>query len=162
MNHKHLYENLLQSKIYTAKRILIMGSQTDFDFNQYFINAHIDYIDVLDKVPLQFINDKTNIYNINSKTNINMLVDDIFVKNIKYDVILDDGIHTKNSIDFYMTYYTKWVEEDGIIIIEDAHEWIEQLKDSAPVNLRKNIEIYEILDFKNKLDDVIFVINQSQ
>jgi len=161
INHKNLYEKLLSSKKHTAKKILIMGSQTSFEFNEYFKHAHIDYIDVLDKVPYHFINDKTKIYGTKGKTNIESLVDEIFVKNIKYDIIIDDGIHTENTIDFYMTFYTKWIADDGIIIIEDVMDWLENLNHSTPKQLRQYVEIYKITDLKNKLDDVIFVINQT-
>lgn len=159
-SHKHFYEQLLHTKINTAKNILIMGSQTSFKFNDYFKNAHVDYINVLNRVPDHLINDHTTIYDINDKKNIETLTNAIFDKNIKYDIILDDGIHTKNTIDFYMSNYTDWLTSDGIIIIEDVWEWIELLKTLTPNHLKQHIEIYNILDFKNKLDDAIFVINK--
>ena len=160
-NNNTFYEKLLQSKKLTAKNILIMGSQTNFNFNNYFENAHIDYINVLNRLPSNFINNNTTIYNINDKTNIEHFVNDIFDKNIKYDIILDDGIHTENTIKFYMTDYIDWLTDDGIIIIEDVWDWIDLLKDTTPDNLKSHIEIYNILNFKDKSDDVVFVINKS-
>lgn len=161
ITHNNLYEKLFDSNINTVKNILIMGSQTSFEFNNYFKDAHIDYIDVLGRVPLHFMNDNTNVYNTNGSSNIETLVDYILDKNIKYDIILDDGIHTEKTIDFYMTYYTKWMATTGIIIIEDVRDWIEELKKTTPDSLKQHIEIYEILDLKNKLDDVIFIINKQ-
>jgi hypothetical protein len=160
-SNKNLYELLFKTKKNTAKNILIMGSQSSFKFNNYFENAHIDYIDVLNRVPVNFINDKTKIYDINGKKNIELFANDIFDKNIKYDIILDDGIHTEKTVSFYMSHYTDLITEDGIIIIEDVIDWLYSLINNTPEQLKKYIEIYNVLDYKNKLDDVVFVINKS-
>jgi hypothetical protein len=88
-------------------------------------------------------------------------MDDMFDKNIKFDIIIDDGIHTENTIRFYMDYYLEWITETGIILIEDVMdaETIELLKNLTPLDLKPFIEIYYI--DHNKIKDVIFVINKS-
>jgi hypothetical protein len=159
-NHNSFYKHLLEEKINTAKNILIIGTQTTFKFNDYFKNAHIDYINVLDRVPDHLINDNTKIYNINNKKFTEILENDIFDKNNKYDIILDDGIHSEKTISSYMKNYTDCIINDGVIIIEDAYDWIDLLKILIPDDLKPHVEIYNILNLKNKIDDTIFVINK--
>jgi hypothetical protein len=161
ITHKNLYEKILPLKKESVKKILIIASQTTV-INNYFENAEIDYIDVLGRVPLHLVNKNTKIYNDNNNgSTFENLVNDIFDKNTKYDIILDDGIHTENTIEFYMTYYTKWLTNNGIIIIEDACDWIQQLTSNTPDELKPFIEIYNVLDNKNNLDDTVFIINKN-
>jgi len=159
--NKKLYEILLESKKNTVKNILIMGSISNFEFNNYFKNAHIDYVNILNRVPVHFMNDKTKIYDINGKQNIDILINDIFDKNIKYDIIIDDGIHTEKTVKFYMSHYTEWITEDGIIIIEDVADWVDILTNDVPDELTNNIEIYNMVNNNDKIDNVVFVIDKS-
>jgi hypothetical protein len=160
-NHIILYETLLKSKSDNIQNILIIGSQSDFNFNEYFKHSQIYYLDVLNRVPSQFINTNTKIYKTVFKSKIEEFMDDMFDKNIKFDIIIDDGIHTENTIRFYMDYYLEWITETGIILIEDVMdaETIELLKNLTPLDLKPFIEIYYI--DHNKIKDVIFVINKS-
>lgn len=160
-NHDFLYETILNSKANKIQNILIIGSQSNFNFNEYFKHSQIYYLDVLNKVPLQFINTNTKIYKTAFKSSIEDFMDDIFEKHIKFDIIIDDGIHTENTIRFYMDYYLEWITENGIIIIEDVLDTktIELLQKLTPNDIKPFIEIYYINH--NKIKDVIFVINKS-
>ena len=168
-----LYQQLLFSKKNTAKNILEIGIGYPGDnggsikmWNDYFINANIYALDI------QHINDVWD--EIKNKNRINLFTSidaydeinfkELFLdKNIKFDMMLDDGPHTLDSMKQFIKLYSQIMSEDGILMIEDVQsiDWIDELKSVVPENLKKYIQSYDLRGNKGRYDDIVFVINKN-
>ena len=173
-SYLELYESLFSSKKESAKNILEIGIGDVKQKNggsiklwyEYFVNATIHSLDILsiDRV----IDELKNNPRIILHTSINAYDDDFFnhtilSKNIKYDILLDDGPHTLESMKKFINLYSQLMTDDGILIIEDVQsiEWIELLKNEVPEHLKQYIQIYDLRSIKNRYDDIVFVINKN-
>lgn len=168
-----LYEKLLCTKKNTARNILEIGIGYPGDnggsiklWHDYFINANIYTLDI------QHINDVWDEIKNKDRINIFTSIDaydeinfkEIFLdKNIKFDMMLDDGPHSLESMKQFIKLYSQIMTEDGILMIEDvqAIEWLDELKDVVPENLKKYIRCYDLRANKGRYDDIVFVINKS-
>lgn len=167
--HSYLdtYEKLLISKKYTAKNILEIGIGIGGSiklWHDYFTNADIYGLDI------QY----ENVYDeIKNKERIILTCTDAYNENVfntrflhktKYDMILDDGPHTLESMKQCIRLYSQVLTDDGIMIIEDVQDWdwIELLYISVPNYLKKYVEIYDLRTNKNRYDDILFVINKNK
>ena len=168
-----LYEKLLCTKKNTARNILEIGIGYPGDnggsiklWHDYFINANIYTLDI------QHINDVWD--EIKNKDRINLFTSidaydennfkKIFLdKNIKFDMMLDDGPHTLDSMKQFIKLYSQIIAEDGILMIEDVQsiDWIDELKSVVPENLKKYIQSYDLRANKGRYDDIVFVINKN-
>jgi len=167
-----LYESLLRSKKHTAERILEIGIG-DFGpknggsiklWRAYFTNAMIYGIDVLseDRVLDELKTDSRVVLYTSTNGYDSSFVKSTFLDtNLKFDMMLDDGPHSLESIISFITLYSPLLKEDGLLIIEDVQniEWIAILKAAVPVHLKEFIEIYDLRYIKNRRDDIVFVIN---
>ena len=81
-----------------------------------------------------------------------------------FDMLLDDGPHTLESMKIYLTLYSQILADDGILILEDIQsiDWIEILIESVPENLKKFIEVYDLRKNKGRYDDIVLVINKTK
>ena len=64
----------------------------------------------------------------------NFILENYTNKNIKADIIIDDGAHTFESMITFLNLYLPILKDDGILIIEDVQniEWIDSLKNVVP------------------------------
>ena len=173
-SYLNLYQNLLQSKKETAKHVLEIGIG-DFGeknggsiklWKDYFKNATIYGLDIL---PISRVMDEliTN-QRIKLYTSINAYDETFFTntflnKNIKCDVLLDDGPHTLASMVLFIRLYSQIMADDGILIIEDVQsiDWIEILKNEVPQHLKLFVKVYDLRANKNRYDDIVFTIDKS-
>ena len=173
-SYLNLYENLLSSKKYTAKNILEIGigypggnGGSIKMWNDYFVNANIYALDI------QHINDVWD--EIKNKDRINLFTStdaydeinfkELFLdKNIKFDMMLDDGPHSLESMKQFIKLYSQLMTEDGILMIEDVQDigWIEELKLVVPDHLKEYIQSYDLRSNKNRYDDIVFTINKNK
>ena len=85
---------------------------------------------------------------------------------VKFDMILDDGPHTLESMINFIRLYVPLLTDNGILIIEDIKqlEWLEHLKNETPTELHSFIKTYDLRNenpsnpFK---DDIVFVIDKK-
>jgi len=162
-----LYEKLLSSKKYTAKKILEIGVRDGGSiklWHDYFSEATIYGIDI-EKIEWNEIKNKERIhlgrFNAYDDTFFN---NELLNQNLKFDFILDDGPHTLESMIQFIKLYTQVMSDDGILIIEDVQDfsWIEILKEEVPENLKKYIEVYDLRSIKNRYDDIVFTIDKTK
>jgi glycosyltransferase involved in cell wall biosynthesis len=173
-SYLELYESLFSAKKESAKNILEIGIGDVKQKNggsiklwyEYFVNATIYSLDILsiDRV----IDELKNNPRIILYTSIDAYDDDFFnnyilSKNIKYDILLDDGPHTLESMKKFINLYSQLMTDDGILVIEDVQsiEWTELLKNEVPEHLKQYIQIYDLRSIKNRYDDIVFVINKN-
>jgi FkbM family methyltransferase len=164
--HSYLetYENLLKGKQISCKNVLEIGVQNRGSiklWNDYFVNAQIYGIDI-DAQP-QFLKEYKRchhlIINAYSQESINYFID----KNVKFDLIVDDGPHSLESMVYFVQHYTKLLADDGILIVEDIPDinWCNTLIANINESLKQYIEIYDLRHIKNRWDDILLVINKS-
>jgi len=169
-NHSYLelYNNLLYKKKDTAKNVLEVGIFNGGSiklWNDYFINAKIYGVDIMNiDIVWEEIKNKENII---LYTSTDAYDEDIFnsnflEKNIKFDFMLDDGPHTLESMKQFIKLYSQVMTDDGILIIEDVQswEWIEELINEVPEDLKKYIKTYDLRPNKNRYDDIVFTIDK--
>jgi FkbM family methyltransferase len=156
-----LYHNLLKNRRFSAKNILEIGIQRGGSlklWSDYFINANIYGLDI-DEAPTflkhydRIQTFKTSAYSLKS---INMFIN----KNIYFDVILDDGPHTIESMIYALIHYPKLLAPNGILIIEDipSMEWALLFQKIVKEPFRKNTNIYDLRENKGRWDDIVFTL----
>jgi cephalosporin hydroxylase len=164
-----LYQQLFSNKQFSAKNILEIGIDRGGSiklWSDFFINATIYGLDTMniDSVWEEII----NIHNIKLYTSHDAydpnLFNDVFLRsNIKFDVLLDDGPHTLESMILFIKLYSQIMTDDGILIIEDVQSinWINDLINAVPENLKSYIKYYDLRKNKNRYDDIVFTIDKS-
>jgi hypothetical protein len=82
-------------------------------------------------------------------------------KNIKFDVMLDDGPHSVNSQQKFIQLYSQLLTENGILIVEDVQSpsYIEELNSVVPDHLKNFVKVYDLRKQKGRYDDLIFTID---
>ena len=90
--------------------------------------------------------------------------DNLLDKGIKFDVIIDDGPHTLESMKQFIKLYTQVLSDDGILIVEDVQDisWTNELKKTVPEHLKQYIEIYDLIPKKHRYDDILFVVDKNK
>jgi len=162
-----LYEELLYNKRLTAKNILEVGIQRGGSiklWHDYFTNATIYGLDI---IPItETWNEiqcepriKLSSFDAYNEDNFN----DNFLGKVKFDMMLDDGPHTLESMKQFIHLYTQVMTDDGILIIEDvqAMDWLDELKNVVPEHLKKYVHTYDLRHIKDRYDDIVFVINKQ-
>jgi hypothetical protein len=82
-------------------------------------------------------------------------------KGQKFDVIIDDGPHTKNSQIFCAQNYCHLLKEDGVLFIEDVHPSTvaaSKIIDLLPKKFQARAEIFDLRKNKNRDDDILIKI----
>lgn len=122
-----LYESLLSSKKESATNILEVGIAQGGGsiklWNDYFQNANVYGLDIIPKemvwqylYQLQRVSlfTSTNAYD-------RSFVESTFAsKSIKFDMVLDDGPHSLESMIMFIKLFSPLLKDDGILIIEDV------------------------------------------
>jgi hypothetical protein len=153
-----VYEDLLNDIQDTCLNVLEIGIDQGGSiklWKEYFSNATIYGIDIID---LQEIDDeriklfKNDAYDIN------------FVDSLpnNFDLIIDDGPHTLDSMIKFLQHYQSKLNNNGILIIEDIQDmnWIEILKlHISPENIQ-NYRVYDLREVKRRHDDILLIIDK--
>jgi hypothetical protein len=170
-SHSYLstYEQLLFKKKNTAKNILEVGIQSGGSiklWHDYFVNASIYGLDTMNEEHLwDEINNKDRItlYCSHDAYDTEKFKTTFLEKDIKFDLLLDDGPHTFNSMKIFIQLYSQIMADDGILIIEDIPylDWIDKLKEFVPEELKKFVKHYDLRSNKNRFDDILFIIDKS-
>lgn len=163
-----LYELLLQNKRLAAKNILEIGVQRGGSiklWHDYFINATIYGLDIIPiKDTWEEIQNNSRIklgrFDAYNETFFNKN----FLGKIKFDMLLDDGPHTLESMTQFIKLYSQVMKDDGILIIEDVQDikWLEELKKAVPNHLKQYVSTYDLRYIKDRYDDIVFVINKQK
>jgi cephalosporin hydroxylase len=164
-SYLELYEKILISKKDTAKNILEIGIYAGGSiklWHDYFINADIYGLDIcFEKCDDEIKNKERIMLSCSDAYNDNVFKTHLLNKNIKYDMILDDGPHTLESMIQCIKLYSQLLTTDGILIIEDVQDvsWIEILYNAVPEHLKQFVKVYDLRSNKNRYDDLVFTID---
>jgi hypothetical protein len=167
--HSYLpvYDALLKDKQHTATNVLEIGICQGGSIKlwyDFFTNANVYGIDIMNynDVWNDIKRDRIQLYTSTDAYNEDF-VKSVFVDtNKKFDLILDDGPHTLESMIKFVKLYSTLLSDNGILIIEDiqSYDWIESLRNIVPDDLKMYIGVYDLRDKKNRYDDILFVINK--
>ena len=163
-----LYETLLSSKKETAQNILEVGIYKGGSiklWSDYFTNATVYGLDIMhsntvwDEIKN---NKKIILYTSTDAYDTDFFVKNFLDKNIKCDVMLDDGPHSLLSMIRFIKLYSQIMTDDGILIIEDIQkiDWLDILKEVVPEHLVKFVKTYDLRKNKGRQDDIVFIIDK--
>ena len=169
--HSYLetYETLFSSKKNDAENVMEIGISSGGSIKlwyDYFLNATIYGLDIIKAN--QLWDEITNKDRIKlgrfDAYDYNFFENNLLSKNIKFDIIIDDGPHTLESMIFFVKNYIKLLKDDGILIVEDVQtiEWTNILTELVDEKYKKYIEIYDLRNNKGRYDDILFVINLNK
>lgn len=174
-SYMELYESLFKSKKESAQNILEIGIGDFQEKNggslklwyNYFANATIHGIDILssDRIIDELKNNnRVVLYTESDGYDETFFNNNILEKNIKFDMLLDDGPHTLESMIQFIKLYSQVIAEDGILVIEDVqdYEWIDHLYNVVPDELKQYVEICDLRHVKDRYDDIVFIINKNK
>lgn len=167
-SYLNLYYHLFKDRKESAKNILevgIAGGGSIKLWGDYFTNATVYGIDIMDGTQIwEDIKNKDNIilYTSTNAYDENFVKTEFSQKNIKFDILLDDGPHTLESMKLFIKLYSQIMNENSILIIEDVQdlEWINILVKETPDELKKYITVYDLRRNKQRYDDIVFTINK--
>jgi hypothetical protein len=79
-----------------------------------------------------------------------------------FDIIIDDGPHTLSTMIEFIRKYLPIVKKGGYLIIEDVQDiyWCDILRNEIPSEYKENIEIIDTRHFKDRYDDIVFVVKK--
>ena len=175
--HSYLpvYQELFDSKRISTKNILEIGIGPFEHCNgasiklwhDFFPNAQIYGVDIN---PYEIIwdkvknNDRIILYTSTDGYKESWFEGTFLKSNIRFDIAIDDGPHTLDSMIQFIELYSKVMKEDGIMVIEDVQDiiWVDVLKEYVPEHMKKYIEVYDLREKKDVYDDIMFVINMSK
>ena len=141
-----LYQSLFESKKESATHILEVGigpgvhhqyGGSIMMWADYFTTAQIYAVDIIpiDHVRKELIeHPRIHLCTSNDAYNMNFFVNKFLNKGLKFDMLLDDGPHTLESMRNFVTMYSQVLKEDGILVIEDVQDinWLDTLRAVTP------------------------------
>lgn len=96
-------------------------------WRDYFKNANIYGVDIVDSILPEY-----------RRNDFNYIISDIKdelvkekLKNVKFDIIIDDGSHILSDVLFAVSNYLEKLNKDGVMIVEDCQDpdhWLKQVK----------------------------------
>lgn len=173
-SYLYLYDYLLDPKRTTATNVLEIGIGVFNEKNggsiklwyRFFENATIYAIDIIDDT--RVLDELKNNPRIVLYTSTDAYLESTVKKisDVKFDMILDDGPHTLESMKDCIRLYSSLLKDDGILIIEDVQspEWIDELKKVVPEHLKQHIKSYDLRHNKwhnkGRYDDIVFTLDK--
>lgn len=169
-----LYQSLLEGKRESARNVLEIGIG-DFGpknggsiklWADYFTSATIYGLDILprERVMDELLHhDRVVLLTSTDAYDVGFFTTHFLGLPLKFDVLIDDGPHTLESMKQFLRLYSQLMTDDGILILEDvpAWDWIEILKNEVPDHLKPFIKVYDLRPNKNRFDDIVFTIDRS-
>jgi len=161
-----MYEEILsqyKNKDCTLLEIGVQSGGSALLWSKYLPNAKLSFsdIDQLNQVIIDMIGDKCIFHLGDAYSDYGFNA----IKSARpdgFDVIIDDGPHTLQSMIECIRRYLPIVKKEGYLIIEDVQDihWCDILQNEVPLEYRKNIEIVDTRNFKNRYDDIVFIIKK--
>ena len=168
-SYLELYQKILINKKDTAQNILEIGIAEGGSiklWSEFFTNAVIYGLDIInidtvwDKIKN---NNKIILYTSTDAYDETFFKTEFLNKNKRFDIMIDDGPHTLESMLRFIRLYSQLMTNDGILVIEDVQswDWIKILTNIVPFHLRKFIKVYDLRKNKDRYDDIVFTIDKS-
>jgi spermidine synthase len=158
-----VYEKLFKSIRLTATRVMEIGV---FDggsidmWSKYFLHAEIHGVDIdLRRNKYSFTDPRIMLHSENAYSS-------SFVNTFEhgsFDVIIDDGPHTLESMIQFVQLYPKLLKQNGLLIIEDVQsaDWIPEILKHLPIDLQQSVIVFDRRHIKGRYDDIQIVVRNS-
>ena len=80
--------------------------------------------------------------------------------NIQYDIIIDDGPHTLESMIYFIENYIYKVNKDGLLIIEDIKslQWVSELMQKIPKDVTYVYKVHDLRKKIGRFDDIMLIL----
>jgi len=162
-----MYEEILsqyKNRDCTLLEIGVQSGGSALLWSRYLPNAKLSFSDInqLNQVVIDMIGDKCifhlgDAYSDYGSSAIKSARPDGF------DVIIDDGPHTLQSMVECIRRYLPVVKKGGYLIIEDIQDisWCEVLRNEVPLEYKESIEVFDIRNFKGRYDDIVFIVKKN-
>ena len=176
-SHKHtthnfviVYEDIFHHIRYNAKNVLEIGIDIGDSIElwlEYFPYAQVYGIDINNS---EYITNKNlskyknkTLYTNQNAYDPDFIKREFIDKNIKFDIIIDDGPCTLIRQLNFIQLYLPLLSEKGILIIEciKSLEWIVEIEKVVPSELYEYMQIYDNRKKSKSSDDIIFCIDLS-
>jgi hypothetical protein len=143
---KDSVSNVLEIGVYDGGSILL--------WRDYFVNATITAIDIND-CSSKLDNDRINHVVANAYNQ------DLLQSLPKFDIIIDDGPHTLDSMIFFVQNYLQLLTDTGIAVIEDVQDyrWFDILTSFIPSD-EYSYEVVDLRSVKGRYDDMMLIIKK--
>jgi cephalosporin hydroxylase len=149
----YLYNDITDQNYTDILEIGAFNGGSALLWQDYFINANIDILDINE---CQAIKNQPRINHI-----VGNAYSDELIKNLRtYDLIIDDGPHTLESMIYFIDNYTKLLKINGTCVIEDIQtiNWFNILIARIPNNCF--FQIVDLRNIKNRYDDLVLIIRR--
>jgi predicted O-methyltransferase YrrM len=168
-SYARTYQSLFYEKTTTAKNVMEIGIFRGGSirlWHDYFRNSQVYGLDIMkykDIWPQIMGVERITLYAERDAYNRSFVKEAFQKKNILFDIIIDDGPHSLQSMQLAIQYYIPVLASDGIFVIEDIGQmkWISSLQQVTPVADRKFVDVYDFRSTKGRLDDVMYVIHRA-
>lgn len=160
--HRYLetYEKFVAPLKDKAKNVLEIGIFCGYSmlmWHDFFQQAHIYGMDV-NEIPSFLKKDRITTYQQNAYDT-NLVQKEFIDKNIRFDVMIDDGPHTHEAWMFFIDHYLPLLNEGGVAIIED----FKSFADLAPIyshavrSFKGRVYTVSYFTYNNKFDEHMLV-----
>jgi len=154
----NLYGELFEVYRHSAEKLLEIGVENGgsmFMWREYFTKATITGID--NKACPQ-IENRDRIRFIQADAYDTEVVDQL---PNDFDIIIDDGPHTLESMTFVIKEYLNKIKTNGVLVIEDIQDfnWTNILRRQLPNNFKS--EVKDLRRFRNRYDDIAMIITRN-
>lgn len=157
-----VYQELFSPIKDSVEKVLEIGVQTGQSillWKSYFENAVVYGLDVSPIPPIltkikDIICIRENAYDTN-------FINKNFV-NEMFDIIIDDGPHTLDSMLFFAKHYTPLLKKGGIIVIEDVQNisWVEHIRNAFPIDQQEHVYVLDRRHIKGRYDDILVILKK--
>ena len=164
------YESLFSKLKYDAVNVLEVGIFHGGSiklWKDYFSNGKIYGVDIInehDGLIMEhsiFSDPRVQLY---TRTNAYDIQFVNYLSQQKFDILIDDGPHTYESVEFFVRYYLTLLRGEGILVVEDIQhwDWIDKLKMLVPDQYKQFIKVFDLRNNKGRYDDILFVVDLTK
>ncbi len=81
-------------------------------------------------------------------------------KDLKFDIIIDDGSHLIEHMEFFCKYYPRLLKPGGILVVEDIAHFphAQQLINNLPKELQSKASVVDLRKIQDRWDDIMVVV----
>lgn len=162
-SHQYLntYDTLFSPLENTVKNVLEIGIQKGESlliWKDLFVNANVYGADI-DLSPLTIDRTQSRI-SISGGNAYDLTFMNANYPGIKFDILVDDGPHTLDSMIFFAKNYSSLLAPGGIMVVEDIPvlEWTNNIKAALPDHLKEKSYAVDLRHINNRWDDIMFVV----
>lgn len=156
-----VYDPLLAPLRDAAKNVLEVGVERGGSillWHEAFPNAIIHGVDIRKGIPSPLQDLDRMILYMNQDAYDLGFVEKLASK--KYDLIVDDGPHTLESMIFFVQHYVPLLSDIGVLVVEDIPEldWTQILQ--SHISQEYSAEVHDLRKTKDRFDDILLVVKR--